>query len=254
MFRKLFIIMLLAIFTTGCAQQAAFVSTPPGAQVYVDGKEIGVTPCAYDYKLSQNESHEVTIVKEGFEPVDFVVVADEVDKEARSRALSLLSQGAGLVTFTGHANHWVWARLGEIAGYDYRLFGLWDVSSLANYDELFIGLSMTCLSAEFSEPAEVPMTLDEHLVLHPGGGGRSRLLLATSDAAGIRLSPNGHLDGELLGVVRAALAHCHIAGCAPYPSLYQLLQEALWIFVQVLLHGARHFRLYQRFQEGTNHV
>lgn len=88
MLQKLFTVILLATFVTGCAQQAAFVSTPPGAQVFVDGEEIGVTPCAYDYKLSQNQSHEVTIVKEGYEPVDFVVVKDEVDEDARSRWLA----------------------------------------------------------------------------------------------------------------------------------------------------------------------
>ena len=87
MFRKLCTVILLALFVTGCAQQAAFISTPPGAQVYVDGQEIGVTPCAYDYKTGHNESHEVTIVKEGYEPVDFVVVTDEVDSQARSRWL-----------------------------------------------------------------------------------------------------------------------------------------------------------------------
>jgi hypothetical protein len=85
--RKPFIILLLAIFTTGCAQQAAFVSTPPGAQVFVDGQEIGVTPCAYNYKLSKNGSHEITITKNGYEPVDFTVVTDEVDTRARSRWL-----------------------------------------------------------------------------------------------------------------------------------------------------------------------
>jgi hypothetical protein len=87
MFRKLFVIVLLATFTSACAQQAAFVSTPPGAQVFVDGQEIGVTPCAFDYQLSQNDSHEITIAKEGYQPVDFVVKKDEVDTEARNRWL-----------------------------------------------------------------------------------------------------------------------------------------------------------------------
>jgi hypothetical protein len=88
MYQRLFIIIILAIFTSACAQQAAFVSTPPGAQVFIDGEEIGVTPCAYDYKLSNNAQHDVTIAKEGFEPVNFVVVTDEVDTEARGRWLA----------------------------------------------------------------------------------------------------------------------------------------------------------------------
>ena len=88
MFRKLFIILLLAIFTSACAQQAAFVSTPPGAQVIIDGKEIGVTPCTFDYNLGQNDSHEVTIAKQGYDQVDFVVITDEVDTEVRGRWLA----------------------------------------------------------------------------------------------------------------------------------------------------------------------
>jgi hypothetical protein len=84
---KLFIIALLTIFTSACAQQAAFVSSPPGAQVFVDGREIGVTPCAYDYKLSQNDTHEITIAKDGYEPVEFVVKTDEIDTEVRNRWL-----------------------------------------------------------------------------------------------------------------------------------------------------------------------
>ena len=88
MLSKLFIIILLATFTSACAQQAAFVSTPPGAQVFIDGQEIGITPCAFDYKLSKNDSHEVTISKQGYDPVNFVVVADEVDTVARGRWLA----------------------------------------------------------------------------------------------------------------------------------------------------------------------
>jgi len=88
LYQRLFIIIILAIFTSACAQQAAFVSTPPGAQVFIDGEEIGVTPCAYDYKLSNNAQHDVTIAKDGFEPVNFVVVTDEVDTQARGRWLA----------------------------------------------------------------------------------------------------------------------------------------------------------------------
>lgn len=84
MLQKLIIIVLLALFTSACAQQAAFVSTPPGAQVFIDGEEIGVTPCSFDYKLSTTESHTVRINKQGYNPVEFVVVADEVDTEARN--------------------------------------------------------------------------------------------------------------------------------------------------------------------------
>lgn len=84
MLHKLIIIVLLAIFTSACAQQAAFVSTPPGAQVFINGEEIGVTPCAFNYKLGKTESHDVKITKQGYNPVELVVVADEVDTKARN--------------------------------------------------------------------------------------------------------------------------------------------------------------------------
>ena len=86
-FRKMIAIALLALLTSACAQQAAFVSTPPGAKVFIDGREVGVTPCNYDYKLGQNGKHDVRIAKEGYDAVDFTVVTDEVDSEARNRWL-----------------------------------------------------------------------------------------------------------------------------------------------------------------------
>ena len=88
MFKKFIAIVLLCFLTSACAtQQAAFMSDPPGAQVIVDGENIGVTPCQFDYNLSPGDSHEVTVVKDGFEPVNFVVKTDEVDTATRNRWL-----------------------------------------------------------------------------------------------------------------------------------------------------------------------
>lgn len=83
--RRMIAIALLALLTSACAQQAAFVSSPPGAKVFIDDREIGVTPCNYDYKLGHNGKHSVRIAKEGYDAVDFTVVTDEVDSKARSR-------------------------------------------------------------------------------------------------------------------------------------------------------------------------
>ena len=88
MLKRLCVVIVLALFTSACAQQAAFVSTPPGAHVFIDGQEIGVTPCAYDYKLGNSTHHDVMIAKDGYEPVNFVVETDEVDTEARGRWLA----------------------------------------------------------------------------------------------------------------------------------------------------------------------
>lgn len=88
MFRKLLAVLLLTLFTTACAQQAAFLSQPPGATVSVDGQAIGVTPCRYDYKLSSGSRYEVTVEKEGYEKIQHSVKADEVDRGARNTWLA----------------------------------------------------------------------------------------------------------------------------------------------------------------------
>lgn len=92
MLRKMIALILMSLLTSACAQHAAFISEPAGARVVVDGREIGVTPCEYDYKLSPGDSYAVTLSKEGYESFNFVVTTDEVDTDARNKWLT-----AGLV-------------------------------------------------------------------------------------------------------------------------------------------------------------
>lgn len=88
---------------------------------------------------------------------------------AWNNTVRFMNQGAGLVTYTGHANHWKWASTTSDSQSNH-LFGLWDVNRLNNQDRLFIALSMTCYTSQFTEPAPAHFTLDEHLLLHAGGG------------------------------------------------------------------------------------
>lgn len=88
MSRRLLAALLLLCFTSACAQQAAFLSDPPGATVYVDGRAIGVTPCSYNYQNGTGGKVRVEMAKEGYEQVDFAVKADEVDGSARNRWLA----------------------------------------------------------------------------------------------------------------------------------------------------------------------
>ena len=88
MVRKLFACSLLLFFTTACANQAAFLSTPAGAQVFVDGESIGVTPCMYEYKSNTGKEYEVVLKKDGYEKVEEEVKADQVDKAARGKWLA----------------------------------------------------------------------------------------------------------------------------------------------------------------------
>ncbi len=109
-------------------------------------------------------------VRSWLEQVKWWIDRDEIGAQAKSK--SLLNSGAGLVTFTGHSNNWMWGRMGpdSQADYDHRLYGLRDVPYLTNKDKLFVGLAMTCLSSRFTVPAPDHYTLDEHLFLHANGG------------------------------------------------------------------------------------
>lgn len=88
MFKKIMAVLLLTLFTSACAHQAAFHSEPAGATVFVDGQPIGVTPCQYNYKLSSGSNYEVILEKEGYEKIRHNVKADEVDREARNSWLA----------------------------------------------------------------------------------------------------------------------------------------------------------------------
>jgi hypothetical protein len=91
---------------------------------------------------------------------------------ALQRSIQQMNGGVGLVTFTGHSNHWQWARLAPASdpNSDKRMFGLWDVLALNNRNTPFIALSMTCYTSQFPIPAPYHFTLDEHLFLHKNGG------------------------------------------------------------------------------------
>lgn len=88
MLKKIVAVILLTLFTSACAHQAAFLSEPPGAKVYIDGQAIGVTPCQYDYQLSTGSKYEVTLEKDGYEKIRHSVKADEVDRGARNKWLA----------------------------------------------------------------------------------------------------------------------------------------------------------------------
>lgn len=84
MVRKLIAVITLLFLTTACANQAVFISNPPGAQVTVNGENIGVTPCAFDYASSSGETYQIVLEKTGFEPLQHDMKADETDTSARN--------------------------------------------------------------------------------------------------------------------------------------------------------------------------
>jgi PEGA domain len=93
MLKNYFAIIMLCFFTCACAaNQAAFISEPAGAQVYVNGELIGTTPCELNYRCNSGDDYEILIQKEGFEPVSQTFKADEVNQGARKTWMT-----AGLV-------------------------------------------------------------------------------------------------------------------------------------------------------------
>ena len=93
MLNKFFIIVLLSFLTCACAaNQAAFISEPAGANVYVNGELIGQTPCDLSYRCTSGKDYEIVIEKEGFESVSHTFKADEVDQRSRKTWMT-----AGLV-------------------------------------------------------------------------------------------------------------------------------------------------------------
>ncbi len=82
----------------------------------------------------------------------------------KRHVLDALNRGAGLAIFAGHAHHWQWGRMDQddsVAGF----VALNDPDSFTNRNELFIALSMTCMTAQFHKPADSGTTLDERMFI-----------------------------------------------------------------------------------------
>lgn len=86
-----------------------------------------------------------------------------------SKVMEALNAGAGLVTYNGHSHHWQWGSTDVNAAKSY-LISLYDTDLLTNVDALFIDLSMTCYTSQFTKAASSGTVLDERMFLNPRGG------------------------------------------------------------------------------------
>lgn len=125
---------------------------------------------------------------------------------AREQAFAALDAGAGVVTFVGHGSNFQWAttQIGIERPY---LLSLYDPDRLTNRDRLPVVLSMTCLSGAFQTPAFSGTSLDERMLLNPGGGA-----VAVWAPTGFGVL-HGH-DAMMRGFFRAMSA-----GAAPPPGV-----------------------------------
>ncbi len=60
----------------GCAHQAVVASDPPGAEVYVNGEKVGVTPVSIEDAPGWSREYEITLRKEGYEPKQVTLEQD----------------------------------------------------------------------------------------------------------------------------------------------------------------------------------
>lgn len=84
MFKTITVCLLLLFLTSACARKTMLISEPAGARVSVNGEQVCTTPCDYSYKTgAADETYQVVLEKDGYEPFLYEVKADEVDKSVR---------------------------------------------------------------------------------------------------------------------------------------------------------------------------
>jgi hypothetical protein len=73
--------------------------------------------------------------------------------------------------YNGHANVFNMGELEKAATTERQfLLGLYDSNTLYKNTQLFVQLSMTCMTASFATPANSATTIDESFLLWPRGG------------------------------------------------------------------------------------
>jgi hypothetical protein len=115
--------------------------------------------------------------------------------QALQRSLDMFNRGAGTLMYIGHGDYWQWGTT-DFAAEKPFLMGLNEADTLTNAERLPVVLAMTCLSSSFHIPAVRGTTVDERLVLFPGGGG-----VAVWGSSGLGVS-RGH-DALQRGFYRA---------------------------------------------------
>jgi len=78
--RLLSLVMLLALF--GCSSATMIKSNPPGARVFIDGIERGVTPLEYSDAALMGTSKMLRIELTGYKPIDAIIRKDTAKPDA----------------------------------------------------------------------------------------------------------------------------------------------------------------------------
>ena len=114
---------------------------------------------------------------------------------AHKRTIDLINNGAALITYIGHSHQWQWAVTNQQSTTSSYLLGLYDTDLLNNENRLAIIRELTCLTGAFQTPTYEGTTIDERLLIMPGGAA------AIWGSSGLSVA-NGH-DMLALGFDRA---------------------------------------------------
>ncbi|MFV9504442.1 MAG: C25 family cysteine peptidase [Oscillochloridaceae bacterium umkhey_bin13] len=87
---------------------------------------------------------------------------------ANNQLRAAFADGTAVLVYHGHSHSWQWARTEQDPERG-SLFDLYEPDQLPNHERLAVVLTMTCLSSAFQTPAISGTTIDERLVLAPGG-------------------------------------------------------------------------------------
>lgn len=101
-------ICLCAGLLTGCETDTAIVSKPPGANVAIDGANIGTTPIRYKFDFGRTPTSVVSAAKEGYE--NYQLAVDEKSPALRNGALTLVlhvDEAWKVTTASDAANNWL---------------------------------------------------------------------------------------------------------------------------------------------------
>lgn len=85
MIRKIISLVAMILFLTSCAQKTVFFSDPSGAEVAINGKVVGETPCTFQYRTSTKKNYEIAVSKENHTPIQKQIVAEETDKKSMAK-------------------------------------------------------------------------------------------------------------------------------------------------------------------------
>jgi hypothetical protein len=135
----------------------------------------------------------------------------------RQQFMQQWNNGAGLVTYIGHSNHYQWA-VTDYTQANPFILNIWDVDTFKNGSKLPIVVSLACLSSAFQHESSIGKTIDEQLVFGTANGA-----IATWVSAGIELA-TGHnlLFYQFYRVLRDEQQPVHTIGTATFTGMVYL--------------------------------